>query len=144
MERGNKFIANSFLYDDRDYFKLMTVRGSWVPLLKKESIVGNINTACPKPNTERQRHTHAFRIHSASVCRVSLHPTLQKTSKAHFVCSGHNCMSINCYVCMGEKLEEKKRASEKQNMRQMQLFTDLSKTAKAGSSSWLNSVFLLF
>lgn len=40
VESGNKFIASIFLYDDRDYFKPMTVRGSWVPLLQKESIVG--------------------------------------------------------------------------------------------------------
>lgn len=146
MERGNKFIASVFLSDDRDYFKLMTVRGSWVPLLQKESIVGNINITCPKTNSERQRHARALRVHSAFVCSMSLCLTLQKTSKTHFMFSGHDCVNKNCCMCVGEKAVERKGASKKKHQKrsQMQLFTDLSKNTKAGSGSWLNSIFVLF
>lgn len=112
-ERGNKFIASIFLSDDRDYFKLMTVRGSWVPLLQKESIVGNINITCPKTNSERQRHARALRVHSAFVCSISLCLTLQKTSKTHFMFSGHDCVNKNCCMCVGEKAVERKGASKK-------------------------------
>lgn len=143
MERGNKFLANIFLYDDRDYFKLMTVRSNWVPLLQKESIAGNINIACPKTNTERQRHARAPCTHSAFVCSISLRPTFQKTSKAHSVFSGHDRMNKNCYVCMGEKRLERKKALKKKKS-QMQLCTDLSKNTKADSGSGLNSIFVLF
>lgn len=54
-------------------------------------------------------------------------------------------MNKNCYLCMREKGVERKRVSKKPpKMSQMQLFTDLSKTAKAGSGSGLNSIFVLF
>lgn len=43
----------------------------------------------------------------------------------------------------GEGRGEKK-VSKNPKMNQMQLVTDLSKTTKAGSGSWLNSIFVLF
>lgn len=107
VKRGNKFIASIFLYDDRDYFTLMTVRDSWVPLLQKESIVGNINIPCPKTNTDRG--TRALCICSAFVCSISLCLTLQKTSKAHFMFSGHNHMNKTGCVCMREMRMERKK-----------------------------------
>lgn len=45
---------------------------------------------------------------------------------------------------MREKGVEIKRMSKNQKISQMQLLTDLSKTTKAGSGSWLNSIFILF
>lgn len=43
----------------------------------------------------------------------------------------------------GEGRGEKK-VSKTQEMNQVQFATDLSKTIKAGSGSWLNSIFVLF
>lgn len=43
----------AFSFDDRDCFKLMTMRGSWVLLLQEDGIEGN-KYHLPKTNTETE------------------------------------------------------------------------------------------
>lgn len=111
MDGGNKIIASIFFCDGRDYFKLMTMRGSWVLLLQIDGIEGN-KYHLPKTNTEAEGCMCLPHMFSLCVQCKSISYPPKDLQGPFFVFSRHNRMNKNCF-----RVHEREGSGDKKDVK---------------------------